>query len=271
MHDLVICENPNVLAFQAANTIEEIARDAVGARGRFSIALCGGATPEKTYFLLAQPKRMESIDWSKTFVFFSDERFVPHGDSRSNYGLAQQAMLSHVPIPAENVFPVPTDWSNAANAAKEYSQSLMHFFQPNEPEQHSSQPNVPETPRFDLILLGLGEDGHTASLFPGSAALHVEDACVTWSLPGVLPPPVDRITFTYPLLNAARNALFLVAGEQKAAALKAVLEGDVAREINPAVGVQPKEGRLTWLIDRPAANKLSPSFIERYATVISNE
>jgi 6-phosphogluconolactonase len=278
MRNLVICENPTAVAVRAADAIVEIAREALETRGRFTLALCGGKTPEKTYSQLAQPDRSKAIDWPRTFVFFSDERFVPHGDSRSNYGLAQRALLSRVPIPAANVFPVPTGESNAASAAEAYSNTLTRFFQPSEPQNPEIESGVIRPrqsslliPRFDLILLGLGEDGHTASLFPGSAALDREDDWVTWSLPGTLPPPVDRITFTYPLLNAARKVLFLVSGEQKATVLKAVLEGNAAREIYPAVGVQPKEGRLTWLIDRSAAKNLPPCAFGQHAPAASIE
>jgi 6-phosphogluconolactonase len=262
---LMICESPNVLALRAAESIAEIAREALAACGRFTLALCGGSTPEKTYSSLARPEQSAAIDWSKTYIFFGDERFVPHGDPNSNFRMAQKSLLLHVPIPALHVFPVPTEWSSAAKAAEAYARELSNFFQESEPgrprPRQSPRRVAGDIPRFDLILLGLGEDGHTASLFPGSAALKVEDALVTWSLPGSLPPPVDRITFTYPLINAARNVMFLATGPQKAAILHDVLEGSAGREIYPAVGVQPHDGRLMWFIDRSAAKSLTPCFI----------
>jgi 6-phosphogluconolactonase len=269
---LLISEDPIALALRAAEVIAEIAHDAVAAQGRFTLALCGGSTPEKTYSLLGRPERPTAIEWGKTYVFFGDERFVPHGDSRSNYRMAQQALLRHVPIASSQVFPVPTEWSSAANAANGYARKLSSVFaawqRDSEPASSHSEPGSPrprensrEIPRFDLILLGLGEDGHTASLFPGAAALDVRDALVTWSLPGLLPPPVDRITFTFPLLNAARNVMFLVNGESKAAILHEILEGSAAAETYPARGIRPTDGRLMWLIDRAAATKLTPSHV----------
>lgn len=256
-----------MLAHRAAESIAEIARESIESRGRFTFALCGGSSPEKTYLSLGRPEYKSAIEWLKTYIFFGDERFVPHGDSRSNFRLAEQTMLLHVPIPATHVFPVPTKWSTAAKAAEAYEKKILGFFMPEKSESGNPRHhlNYAEIPRFDLILLGIGEDGHTASLFPGSAALKVEDALVTWSLPGVLPPPVDRVTFTYPLLNAARNVMFLVSGEQKAAILHEVLEGSVPREIHPARGIQPRDGRLMWYLDRSAAKKLTP---QRFSTAV---
>jgi 6-phosphogluconolactonase len=263
MNNLVICESPNTLALRAAESIVEIARQSLETRGRFTLALCGGSTPEKTYLSLTLPQYKTSIDWARTYIFFGDERFVPHEDSRSNFWLAEHTLLLHVPILASQVFPVQTEWSSAAKAAKAYERELLDFFgfPKSEPGRLRPRLNREELPRFDLILLGLGEDGHTASLFPGSAALKVEDALVTWSLPGTLPPPVDRITFTYPLLNAARNVIFLVSGEQKAAILHEVLEGTASYEDYPAKGIQPHEGRLTWYLDNSAAKDLTPRLL----------
>ncbi len=179
--------------------VAEYAQEAVRERGRFTLVLAGGSTPEKTYRLLAEPAQAAMVAWPKTFVFFGDERFVPPDDPRSNFGMARSALLAHVPIPAGQVFPVPTDRPTAAEAAAAYTRRLGEVF--------AAAPRGPP-PRFDLILLGLGEDGHTASLFPGAAALAVRDTWVTWSPPGTLPPPVDRVTMTYPVLNAARQVLF---------------------------------------------------------------
>jgi 6-phosphogluconolactonase len=266
---LWIAEDALALALRAAETIGEIARESLDARGRFSLAVCGGSTPEKTYSLLARPERFAAIDWSQTYLFFGDERFVPHADSQSNYGMTQRSLLRHISIPASHVFPVATNWHSAANAAVAYEKELSRAFsawQTAQSRSHEHQPGhshpaTLEIPRFDLILLGLGEDGHTASLFPGAAALEVKDTLVTWSLPGVLPPPVDRITFTFPLLNAARNVIFLVGGESKAVALHEVLEGTADDHAHPAKGVHPYDGRLIWIADRAAASKLTPALI----------
>ena len=171
MHALVICENPEVLAIHAAEAIVEIAREALSASGRFTLALSGGSTPRKTYRLLAQVERAAAIDWSKTFVFFSDERFVPTTDPRSNYRMAQEALLAHVPIPRSQVYPVPTAQISAGKAAEDYERELRKTMAVRSVDcemtrEASSPDNLPRKRTiFDLILLGLGADGHTASLF----------------------------------------------------------------------------------------------------------
>jgi 6-phosphogluconolactonase len=213
--------------------------------------LSGGSTPEATYSLLAEPDWRAAIDWSRAHVFFTDERFVPPGDDRNNYAMARRTLLSRVPVPPLQVFPVPTQARTAAVVAERYGVELARFFHA---EAAGETP-----PKFDLILLGLGEDGHTASLFPGSPALDEGRAWVTWSKPGTVPPLVDRITMTYPVLNAARHVAFLVAGAEKAPALRDVLEGDLCRDCRPAAGVRPVEGSVTWFVDEKAARLLTRS------------
>ena len=149
--------------------------------------------------------------------------------------------------PAEQIFAIPTNGSTPAHGAEAYARTLGEFFS-------IALDQAP--PRFDLVLLGLGDDGHTASLFPHAAALEVSDRWVTWSPPGTLPPPVDRVTLTYPALNAARHVAFLVEGERKADALRAVLEARASRVERPAAGVLPTDGILTWLVDEQAARRL---------------
>jgi 6-phosphogluconolactonase len=266
---LVICEDSDALAAEAAEFICHCARVAIAERGRFSLVLSGGSTPERAYTLLAQPAGKRSLDWSKTYIFFGDERFVPPDDPRSNFRMARRTLLNRVPTPPSQMFPIRTDEPTAAAAALRYAAELAFLCRcgilprwPAEPTLESAAGKRQDAastilPRFDLILLGLGEDGHTASLFPGAAALGVEDAWVTWSRPGRLPPPVDRITMTYPVLNAARQVAFLVAGESKAAVLRDVLEGTADRRSLPAAGVQPRDGQLTWFVDQDAARLLS--------------
>ncbi len=244
----IICADEDELAIRVADFIAASAREAVRQRRQFSIALSGGSTPERSYALLTPPERRAAVPWSKTRVFFSDERFVPHSDARSNYAMAHRSLLAHVPLPPSQIFPVPTERKSAAAAAAAYAQQLAAAF--------ATPPGGPP-PRFDLILLGLGEDGHTASLFPGAAALQTEDAWVTWSPPGTLPPLVDRVTFTFPLIDAARQIAFLAAGEKKAAAVREALQGGGnARDHCPAAAVQPADGVLTWFLDRAAAKGL---------------
>jgi 6-phosphogluconolactonase len=245
--ELVVCRDADQLAAAAADRILQAADEAVRARGRFTLVLSGGSTPEKTYTLLAQPERASRIDWSKTYLFFGDERCVPRDDPRGNYHMAALSLLGRAPVPADHVFPVPTDAKGPADAAA-YARTLAAFF---------ALPPEGSPPRFDLVLLGLGDDGHTASLFPGAAALAEDRAWVTWSPPGTLPPPVDRVTLTFPVLNAARRVMFLVAGANKAGPLLDVLEGQPTPNERPAAGVRPAEGELTWLVDEAAARLLA--------------
>ena len=163
--------------------------------------------------------------------------------------MIRSILLSQVPIAPSQVFPTPTRASTAAEAAVQYEAELTRFFHA---DAHQADP-----PCFDLILLGLGEDGHTASLFPGAPALQIEDACVTWSRPGTLLPAVDRITLTYRVLNAARHIVFLVSGAKKATILHHALEDETTRDDCPAVGVQPTTGTVIWLVDRQAASLLT--------------
>jgi len=247
---LTRCKDSDTLAVQAANLIVRAAQLAVRERGRFTVVLAGGSTPERTYRVLGDTSRAAAIDWSRTVVFVGDERFVPFDDARSTFGMAHRTLLARVPVPSGQVFPIPTTGKSAAEAAEAYANQLARFIS-------REAPTAP--PRFDLVLLGLGEDGHTASLFPGASALSVNDRWVTWSPPGTLPPPVDRVTMTYPVLNAARHVLFLVAGEKKAEALRDVIELDSPPPQRPAAGVRPVAGQLTWLVDEDAARLLSAS------------
>ena len=244
-----ISPDADALAAAAAELVIRAARDAVEKRGRFTLVLAGGSTPEQAYSLLAAPARLAAIDWSKVFFFFGDERFVPPGDPASNYGMAQRSLLSRVPVAASQVFRIPAEMPSPAESAAVYSRELGRFFE--------QAPDSRPAPRFDLVLLGLGDDGHTASLFPGKPAVHVADRWMTWSPPGVLPPPVDRVTMTLPLLNAARHVVFLVAGTKKANVVREILEENPGREIYPAAGIMPAGGSLTWLLDEAAASCLT--------------
>jgi 6-phosphogluconolactonase len=249
--EVIIRESLNDLASQAADIIVDAAATAIRDRGRFLFVLSGGKTPENTYSLLSRSDRAAAVDWSRVFVFLGDERMAPAGDPRSNFGMAQRTLLGRVPIPAAQIFPVRSEGCSVAEAAAEYQAELLRFF--------TADPGG-AGPRFDLILLGMGEDGHTASLFPHARALDVKESWVTWSPPGVLPPPLDRVTLTYPAINAARHVLFVVAGENKASPLRDVLEGKASPAVRPAAGVQPADGTLTWLIDQPAGRLLQGTY-----------
>jgi 6-phosphogluconolactonase len=238
---VIVVKDAETLAEDGATLFEAIVDAAIQERQRTVVALSGGSTPEKMFGILAR----RPVKWDQTLLFFGDERFVPLDDPVSNYGMANRTLLGPASVPSDHVFPVPVGAASADAAAVEYEAILELELGP--------------LPSFDLILLGLGDDGHTASLFPGAAALGVTDHLVTGSPPGTLPPPVDRVTFTYPLLNAARKVVFLVSGAKKAVALRAVLEEDPPCDVRPAACVQATE--VLWLLDEDAASLLSPSTV----------
>ena len=243
---LTTYENSEELAAGAAERICRAAAESTAARGRFTLCLSGGSTPRRTYTFLARRQGYAAVDWSKTFLFFGDERFLPPDDERSNYHLVRESLLQNAPIAADHVFAIPTHGSGPQQAADEYSRTLKAFFG-----------GGGAWPEFDLVLLGLGDDGHTASLFPGAAALRATDCWATASPPGVLPPPVDRVTLTFPVFNAARQVMFLVSGANKAQAFAEVYQGRASVEQRPAAGIRPASGRTVWLVDRAAAGALS--------------
>ncbi|HEY3569369.1 MAG TPA: 6-phosphogluconolactonase [Thermoanaerobaculia bacterium] len=225
-------------------TAEEIvlaARQAADDHGRFTWALAGGSTPRAVYELLASDFYRERMPWSAIHFFWGDERHVPPDHPDSNYRMAREAMLDRVPVPAENVHRIPAEEPDAQRAAAEYESVLRVSF----------SLSSGEWPRFDLILLGLGKDGHTASLFPGGDAVRESQRLVV--APWVEAQKTFRITLTPPVLNHARRAMFLVSGEEKAEALHAVLEGAREPERYPA---QIVEGNRLWMVDRTAARLL---------------
>ncbi len=245
MPNYEICDNDTALAERAFAVFTEAAREAIAARGRFTVALTGGSGPKGLYQRLA--KEPGSVDWAKTFVFLGDERFVPYDDKDSNFGMCKRLLLDHVPVPANNVFPIPTDTATLDQAAADYAATLTRVLTPAEGEP----------PVLDLVLLGMGDDGHCASLFPGKSTLGITDVWAVGTSPGTLPPPVDRVTVTFPVLNAARSVLFLVPGERKAKAVRDIFEGNSPKEVHASAAVQPTNGTLLWLLDKPAASLLT--------------
>ena len=228
------------LSRAAAALLVRQANLAVAARGRFSVALAGGATPRRTYELLAAPPLTDQAPWDRVHVFWGDERCVPGNDSRSNARLAKEAWLDHVPIPGNQIHPMNCAADPAA-AARQYEAQLREFF--------AGQP-----PRLDLILLGLGEDGHTASLFPGTAVLKEGER---WAAAVYLAEAdLYRVTLTAPLINQAALVAFLVAGQSKAGVLREVLHGPSDPERLPAQLIRPQNGELVWLTDLAAAAQL---------------
>jgi len=247
---VTIFRNRDDLSAHAADFIIRVARDAIRDRGRAMIALSGGTTPQPAYALLAHPARVGQIDWSRTLLFFTDERSVPANDPDSNFAAVQRTLLAPASVDSASVFPVPTQLASPGAAAAAYEVTLADTF---------DLADRRDQPRFDLILLSLGEDGHTASLFPGAEALDVTDRWVVASPPGSLPPHVERITLTLPVLNAARAVLFLVSGANKAGALREVLEEQSGDEPLPGARVDPADGTLTWFVDEAAASRLKRS------------
>ena len=230
------------LARAAAGEISFHIRRTLRASGRFTWALAGGNTPRALYRLLASDPFRETLPWHAVHFFWGDERHVPPDHPESNFRMAREAMLDAVAVPPENIHRIAAEEPDAARAAVLYEAALRSFF----------ALAAGEWPRFDLVLLGLGEDGHTASLFPGSAAVREHERLVV--APWVEAQQAFRITLTPPVLSHARRALFLVSGGEKAAVLRAVLEGPREPDRYPA---QVVEGNRSWMVDRAAARLLS--------------
>ncbi len=232
--------NPEIRYFKtSAELIEEtakfIASLAQAASEPFTLSLAGGTTPRALYERIAQSDFASSFSWRNIHLFWGDERFVPKTDSRSNYKMTQEALLSKVLIPAENIHAVNTTLPSPTAAADDYERQLKIFFK--------TAPG--KFPVFDLVLLGLGEDGHTASLFPGDPVLEVTDRLAA---PSKLATAEPRVTLTYPVLNNAKNVIFLVSGESKKKILEEVLPGKSLKSIYPAQKIQPTSGNLFWFI-----------------------
>jgi len=236
-----IFANSQELARGAAEYFVARSGEAVAQKGFFTVALSGGSTPQALYQLLAdvhEPFHAQA-PWSRTHFFWSDERHVPPDHPDSNYRMAHEAMLSRVPVPESNIHRVPSENPDAAAAANEYEQTILQLTKQS-------------VPQLDLILLGLGSDGHTASIFPGSEVLHETQRLV--AAPWVEKFNTYRITMTLPLLNNGASVLFLVSSAEKAEIVKKVMEGP---KQYPAQAVQPTHGQLLWMLDKDAAAGLS--------------
>lgn len=237
-----VFENPEQVSRHAAGLFTALAQQAVAESGRFTVALAGGSTPARLYGLLAEPPFSATLPWSQIDLFFGDERCVPQNAPESNFRMVQERLLSRAPIPANNVYRMPGELP-PEEGAHVCEQMLRQQF------------GADSLPRFGLVLLGMGQDGHCASLFPRKRALHVADRLVVASEPG-RDPLVPRLTLTFPVLNQARHLLFLVTGSDKAETLAPVLFGPPEPDLLPAQRVKPEEGTLTWLLDAPAAKRL---------------
>lgn len=238
--DVRVCADLNELSRRAADAAVHAIIEAVRRRGACTVVLSGGSTPHTLYGLMATQFR-DRIPWAHVHVFWSDERYVPARNPASNYRMAREALLDHVPCPTDNVHPMPTSFPSPEAAAQDYERTLRRYF-------------GDRWPKFDVVLLGLGADGHTASLFPGSPALQEQRR---WVVAVVAPAdPPSRLTLTFPVLTRAANLYVLAAGSTKAEALRHVLSGRPAPNTYPAAGVRSTEGALIWWVDRDAAAQL---------------
>jgi 6-phosphogluconolactonase len=237
------------VALAAAERFVQHAQKSITDHKLFSVALSGGNTPRRMYELLATDPFKARVEWSVVHIFFGDERLVAPDHPDSNYRLAREALLSRVPIPQDRVHPI-NGVGDAVTNARIYEGELRSCFSGS------------EWPRFDLVLLGLGKDGHTASLFPGTNALAERRAWVVANW--IEESRSDRITLTVPAINAAASVDFLVTGADKAQALAAVLEGPSDPEHLPAQLIKPESGLVTWLVDAQAASKLSSMSVQQF-------
>jgi len=239
MHTINIYPDLHTLAQAAADKFIQEGNHAIQERGMFTAALSGGSTPELAYKILAAKEQSQQLDWSKTHLFWGDERCFPPENPESNYGMANEVLLKHLPIPDTNIHRMEGE-NDPHQAAVSYQETLKKVFG--------------NTPKFDLIYLGMGTDGHTASLFPGplnfqeneswAAAIFIEKF-QSW-----------RLTLTPAVINQAQNIIFIISGANKADTLKQVLEGEHQPEVYPSQLIRPSNGNLTWYIDKAAASGL---------------
>lgn len=238
---LWIYKDPEALGEAAAGLIVNHAQQAVSAKGKFSLVLSGGSTPVNTYQQLAHAPFRDRFPWGYTDFFWGDERLVPSQDKRNNAHMARETFLNHVPVSEEQIHPIPTHLS-AAESARQYEAAIHKYF-------------GDETPRFDLILLGLGENGHTASLFPDTPVLEERERGVAEVY--VAEQDLWRVTMTAPLINQAALVAFLLQGEKKAWTFRAVLEGPYKPHKLPAQLIKPQRGEIFWLADQAASSQIS--------------
>jgi len=244
---LIRCPDPAGLAVRAAEEIVACIRRGLATQATFSIVLSGGSTPKNIYSLLADDEHAGQVDWGRLLVFFGDERCVPPQHVESNYRMARETLLDKVSLPAENIHRIRGE-EPPARAAALYQAELEKVY-PRE-----------SLPHFDLVLLGMGEDGHVASLFPGSQGLKER---IRWVAPVEHHQPplplVDRVTLTMPVIKAARRVMLIVAGEGKAGRVAQAFENSLSDELLPVQMVRPVDGELVWLLDEAAAASIPDS------------
>ncbi len=237
---ITVWRDTEALSIAAAQFFLAACLRCIAKKGKFIVSLSGGSTPKRLYQLLASPAFSRNIPWENVFLFWSDERFVPHTDADSNYRMVKENLLDHISIPEKNVFAIPVD-GNAKDCANEYEASINHFFKNKKVV-------------FDWLLLGLGNDGHTASLFPGTAILKEKKRLIkeVW----VEEKQTWRISFTLPLINNAAQIVFLIAGKEKATVAADVINHKKIKPAYPSQLVIPTKGNIYWMLDEEAAAKI---------------
>lgn len=236
--EIVVCRDQNEIFRRAADIFTSLASESIGSQGRFSVALSGGSTPKGMYSLLASDEYRNRIDWQNVHLFWGDERSVPPTHDQSNYRMANEAMISRVPVPAANVYRMEAERADIEAAAADYEAKMKRYF------------GGEGWPRFDLLLLGMGDDGHTASLFPGTKALNERERAVVVNW--VEKFNTNRMTMTAPAINNSRTILFMAAGEAKRGPLKEVLKGARNTDLYPSQLIEPVDGKVVWLVDEAA-------------------
>jgi 6-phosphogluconolactonase len=244
--EIQVLDSASSIAEAGALHFVRICNSSVKANGKFSVVLSGGSTPKGMLSLLASDEYKKQVPWDKCHFFWGDERSVPPTHADSNFKMATDALLSHIPANPAQIYRMEAEKADINQAAQEYQNKIATFF---------NIPNSGSPPQFDLLYLGMGPDGHTASLFPGTTALGEKSR---WVVPNFVPKfNTNRMTFTYPMINQAKNIIFLVAGKDKVSALKEVLQGEPALETYPSQGINPIHGSLLWLLDADSSAELS--------------
>jgi 6-phosphogluconolactonase len=244
--EIVVAKDSTALSYKAAEILVGCISETLSRKERFSMALSGGSTPQTLFSLLVEDDYFKNtIPWEKLHFFWGDERHVPPQDEQSNYRMANDIMLAKAHVRTENIHRMPTEQTDAGKVAQDYEQELRQFF----------ELAADQLPVFNFNLLGIGPDGHTASLFPETMAVHENRRLVVANW--VEKFQTNRITMTAPVLNNADTIVFLVSGRQKADILQQILEGDYQPDLLPAQLIRPGQGRLLWLVDQAAASRLT--------------
>lgn len=250
-----VYRDPEELALKAARLFARLADQYVIGCGKFTVALSGGSTPKAMFSVLAAEPFLDTVPWSSIYFFWGDERCVPPDHPDSNYRMTSEALLSKVPAPPENVFRIPAELPDPEQAAEEYAATLTRFFLAGPGANRTGTAPLSNVPRFDLVFLGMGPDGHTASLFPHTTALQAGEQIAVANY--VEKFKAHRITLTAATINNARNVTFLAAGEDKAETLSKVLEGSYQPDVYPSQLIRPRNGTLLWMVDEAAARLLA--------------